>query len=173
MGFVLHGVEWMKQLSKLAWFQESDIGKTLRPIIKIACVVHFLLCAMGFILFQQNMYGALAAVFLFTPLLIAIGAVATVLMKLDAEEKREFLGYLFPIEIPRMSSGKPFGMGAIYLWFILWNLMCLGVYFELLPLARVTIADYLAAFVASFVQLGFAVVVCFHLVYVFFYQSDM
>ena len=94
-------------------------------------------------------------------------------MKLDAEEKREFFGYLFPIEIPRMSSGKPFGVSAIYLWFILWNLMCLGVYFEFLPLASATIVDYLAAFVASFAQLGFAAVVCFHLVYVFFYQSDM
>ena len=173
MGFVLHGVEWMKQLSKLARFKTSDISKTLRPIIKIACMAHFLLCAMGFILLQKNMYSALAAVFLFTPLVVAMGAVATALMKLNTYEKKEFFGYLFPIEIPRMSSGKPFGMGAIYLWFILWNLMCLGVYFELLPLARVTIADYLAAFVASFVQLGFAVVVCFHLVYVFFYQSDM
>ena len=101
------------------------------------------------------------------------GAVATVLMKLDAEEKREFFGYLFPIEIPRMSSGKPFGVSAIYLWFILWNLMCLGVYFEFLPLASATIVDYLAVFVVSFLQLWGAVVVCFHLVYVFFYQSDM
>ena len=163
----------MSQLSKLARFTASDISKTLRPIIKIACLAHFLLCAMGFILLQKNMYNALAAVFLFTPLVIAMGVVATVLMKLDAGEKKEFFGYLFPIAIPRIYSGKPFGVGAIYLWFILWNLMCLGVYFEFLPLARVTIVDYLAAFVASFVQLGFAAVVCFHLVYVFFYQSDM
>ena len=163
----------MSQLSKLAWFKESDIGKTLRPIIKIACMAHFLLCAMGFILLQKNMYSALAAVFLFTPLVIAMGAVAMALMKLDYEEKKEFFGYLFPIEIPRMDSGKPFGVSAIYLWFILWNLACVGVYFEFLPLARVTIAGYLASFVASFVQLGFAAVVCFHLVYVFFYQSDM
>ena len=163
----------MSQLSKHAWFKASDISKTLRPIIKIACMAHCLLCAMGFILFQQNMYGALAAVFLFTPLVIAMGAVAMALMKLDHEEKKEFFGYLFPIEIPRMDSGKPFGVSAIYLWFILWNLACVGVYFEFLPLARVTIAGYLASFVASFVQLGFAAVVCFHLVYVFFYQSDM
>lgn len=159
----------MSQLSKLAWFKESDIGKTLHPIIRIACVAHFLLCAMGFILLQKNMYSALAAVFLFTPLVVAMGAVATVLMKLNTYEKKEFFGYLFPIEIPRTYSDKPLGVGTIYLCFILWNLACVGVYFELLPLARVTIADYLAAFVASFVQLGFAVVVCFHLVYVFFY----
>ena len=73
MGFVLHGVEWMKQLSKLARFKASDISKTLRPIIKIACMAHFLLCAMGFILLQKNMYSALAAVFLFTPLVVAMG----------------------------------------------------------------------------------------------------
>lgn len=163
----------MSQLSKLARFKASDISKTLRPIIKIACMVHCLLCATGLILLQKSMYGVLAAVFLFTPLVVAMGAVATALMKLDAEEKKEFFGYLFPIEMPRMDSGKPFGVSAIYLWFILWNLMCLGVYFEFLPLASVTIVDYLAAFVASFVQLGFAAVVCFHLVYVFFYQSDM
>ena len=83
MGFVLHGVEWMKQLSKLARFKASDISKTLRPIIKIACMAHFLLCAMGFILLQKNMYSALAAVFLFTPLVVAMGAVATALMKLN------------------------------------------------------------------------------------------
>ena len=94
-------------------------------------------------------------------------------MKLDAEEKREFFGYLFPIEIPRMSSGKPFGVSAIYLCFILWNLACVGVYFEFLPLASATIADYLAVVVVSFLQLWGAVVLCFHLVYVFFYQSDM
>ena len=163
----------MNQSSKLTRFKESDIGKTLRPIIKIACVAHFLLCAMGFILFQKNVYDVLAAVFLLTPLVIAIGAVATVLMKLDHEEKKEFFGYLFPIEIPRMDSGKPFGVSAIYLWFILWNLMCLGVYFEFLPLASATIVDYLAVFVVSFLQLWGAAVVCFHLVYVFFYQSDM
>jgi len=29
----------MSQLSKLAWFKESDIGKTLRPIIKIGAVL--------------------------------------------------------------------------------------------------------------------------------------
>ena len=121
-------------------------------------MAHFLLCAMGFILLQKNMYGALAAVFLFTPLLIAIGAVVMALMKLDHEEKKEFFGYWFPIEIPRMDSGKPFGV---------------GVYFEFLPLARATIVDYLAAFVVSFLQLWGAAVVCFHLVYVFFYQSDM
>ena len=119
------------------------------------------------------MYSALAAVFLFTPLVVAMGAVATALMKLNTYEKKEFFGYLFPIEIPRMDSGKPFGVSAIYLWFILWNLMCLGVYFEFLPLASATIVDYLAVFVVSFLQLWGAAVVCFHLVYVFFYQSDM
>ena len=162
----------MSQLSKLARFKASDISKTLRPIIKIACMAHFLLCAMGFILLQKNMYGALAAVFLFTPLVIAMGAVAMVLMKLDHEEKKEFFGYLFPIEIPRIYSDKSFGVSAIYVWFILWNLAWVGVYFEFLPLTNITIWDYLASFVISFGQLGCAAVVCFHLVYVFFYKND-